>query len=516
MHATPAILYATTRYSWSYKHVGIVDYIVTHHGVDRAIPNLTAYQDWPGFFGLNALFVSGSGTASAFSYTVWAPFVNELLLLAPLVLILRTFTANRTVVWTAVWLFYLGNWIGQDYFSPQAFAYVLYITAVAVILRWFLRLPPAARTRWAYDRHGRREPAALVTSGGAIVEPNAGPRTPAMYAVVVLLATAIAVSHQLTPFMLITALGGLLVTRRLRSGSLFVVVTAITVARVLIWGLPFLHQRLPAILEALGHPFENTSATFINLSGASRDQVVVAYFDRALTAALYGLALIGVWHAWRSARWRRWQPAACLTVTPVLALFASSYGTEVVFRVFLFGLPFVALFAASVLAPHPTGTRRRRTIRWVLGLGVMSALTASFFFSYYGKERMNYMPPAEVSATERLYSLAPPGSLMIGATGNTPWAFTHYADYDYLWYLSDTPSVAKAVTTHPVSALVDLMAPYPHAYHLQRHRCGPDRDDRGTGPWPVPGHRATSAPSPEFETVLSQGGVLVVTLRSTR
>ena len=45
----------------------------------------------------------------------------------------------------------------------------------------------------------------------------------------------------------------------------------------------------------------------------------------------------------------RWQPAACLTVTPVLALFASSYGTEVVFRVFLFGLPFVALFAASVM-----------------------------------------------------------------------------------------------------------------------------------------------------------------------
>ena len=517
MHATPAILYGTTRYSWSYKHVGIVDYIVTHHGVDRAMPNLTAYQDWPGFFGLNALFVSGSGTASAFSYTVWAPFVNELLLLAPLVLILRSFTANRTVVWTAVWLFYLGNWIGQDYFSPQAFAYVLYITAVAVVLRWFLRLPPAARTRWAYDRHGRREPAALVTSGGAIVEPNARPRTPAMYAVVVLLATAIAVSHQLTPFMLITALGGLLVTRRLRSWSLFVVVTAITVAWVLIWGLPFLHQNLPAILEALGHPFENTSATFINLSGASRDQVVVAYFDRALTAALYGLALIGVWHAWRSARWRRWQPAACLTVTPVLALFASSYGTEVVFRVFLFGLPFVALFAASVLAPHPTGTRRRRTIRWVLGLGVVSALTVSFFFSYYGKERTNYMPPAEVSATERLYSLAPPGSLMIGATGNTPWAFTHYADYDYLWYLSDTPSVAKAVTTHPVSALVGLMEPYPHAYLI--FSATDAAQIEMTGALPPGQYQAIERDvrsSRQFETVLSQGGVLVVTLRSTR
>ena len=516
MHATPAILYGTTRYSWSYKHVGIVDYIVTHHGVDRLMPNLTAYQDWPGFFGLNALFTSGSGASSALSYTVWAPFVNELLLLAPLVLILRTFTANRTVVWTAVWLFYLGNWIGQDYFSPQAFAYVLYLTAIAVILRWFLRLPPPARTRSAYAQLRLREPPVLVTSGGAAVEPYARPRTTAMYMAVVVLAAAIAVSHQLSPFMLIAALGGLLVTRRLRSWSLFVVVTAISVGWVLIWGLPFLHQQLPAVLHTLGHPFDNTSATFINLSVASRDQVTVAYFDRALTAALCGLALIGAWRAWRSARWRRWQPAACLAVTPVLALFASSYGTEVVFRVFLFGLPFLALFAASVLAPRPTGTPRRQIARWAVGLGVVSALTVSFFVSYDGKERMNYMPPAEVAAMEHLYSLAPSGSLMIGATGNTPWAFTHYADYQYLWFLGDTADVAKAVTTDPVPALVNLMEPYPHAYLIFSPTDAAQIEMTGILP---PGqYRAIERDvlsSPEFETVLSQGGVLVLTLRAT-
>ncbi len=513
MHATPAILYGTTRYSWSYKHVGIVDYIVTHHGVDRAMPNLTAYQDWPGFFGLNALFVSGSGTASALSYTVWAPFVNELLLLAPLVLILRSFTANRTVVWAAVWLFYLGNWIGQDYFSPQAFAYVLYLTAVAVVLRWFLRLPPAARTRWAYLRQRRGEPAAMVTSGGAIVEPYARPSSAAMYAVVVVVATTIAVSHQLTPFMLITALGGLLVTRRLRSRSLLVVVTAISVGWILIWGLPFLHQQLPAVIQTIGHPYDNTSASLANLSVASPDQVVVAYFDRALTLSLFGLALIGAWYAWRSARWRRWQPAACLIVTPVLALFASSYGTEVAFRVFLFGLPFVALFAASVLAPRPTGTRRRRNIRWVVGFAVVSALTVSFFFAYYGKERQNYMPAPEVTAMERLYSLAPPGSLMIGATGNTPWAFTHYADYQYLWYLGDTASVANAVTTHPVSALVNLMESYPHAYLIFSSTDAAQIEMTGAlAPGKYQAIEQDVRSSPQFETVLSQGGVLVMTL----
>jgi GT2 family glycosyltransferase len=516
MHATPAILYATTRYSWSYKHVGIVDYIVTHHGVDRVMPNLTAYQDWPGFFGLNALFVSGSGTTSALSYAVWAPFVNELLLLAPLVLILRSFTANRTVVWTGVWLFYLGNWIGQDYFSPQAFTYVLYVTAIAVILRWFLRLPPAARTRSTYALLRHQGPPVLVTSGGASVGLQARPSTPAMYMVVVVLATAIAVSHQLTPFMLIAALGGLLVTGRLRQWSLFVVVSVISVGWIVIWGLPFLHQRLPSVLHTLGHPFDNTSATFINLSVASRDQTVVAYFDRALSAALCGLALIGIWRAWRSARWRRWQPAACLAVTPVLALFASSYGTEVVFRVFLFGLPFLALFAASVLAPRPTGTPRRQLARWMVGLGVVSVLTAAFFVSYDGKERMNYMPPAEVAAMQHLYSLAPSGSLMIGATGNAPWAFTHYSDYQYLWFLSDTAAVAKAVTTDPVPALMHLMEPYPHAYLIFSPTESAQVEMTGIlPPGRYRGLERDVLASPEFKTVLSQGGVLVLTLRAT-
>ena len=516
MHATPAILYETTRYSWSYKHVGIVDFIVTHHGVDRFMPNLTAYQDWPGFFGLNALFVSGSGIASALSYTVWAPPVTELLSLAPLVLIMRSFTSNRTVVWTAVWLFYLGNWVGQDYFSPQAFAYVLYLTAIALVLRWFLRLPAAARTRSAYAALGHRPPPALVVSGGAPVEPDARPRTPAMYAAIVILAAAIAVSHQLTPFMLIAALGGLLVTRRLRSWSLFAAVTAISVGWILIWGLPFLHQKLPAVLRTLGHPFDNTTATFINLSVASHDQVVVAEADRALTGAICVLALIGAWRAWRSARWRRWQPAACLAVTPALALVVSSYGTEVVFRVFLFGLPFLALFAATVLAPRPTGTRSRRTVRWVAGLLVILALTVCFFVSYDGKERMNYMPPAEVAAMQHLYSVAPPGSLMIGATGNTPWAFTHYADYQYLWYLGDTPAVAKAVAADPVPELAHLMQAYPHAYLIFSPTDAAEIEM--TGMLPPGRYRAIEhdvVSSPAFEPVLSQGGVLVETLRAT-
>src|SRR5581483_8773524 len=50
LHATPAILYGTLRYSWAWKHVGVTDYIA-HHGVDFHLGGvLGAYQGWPGFF----------------------------------------------------------------------------------------------------------------------------------------------------------------------------------------------------------------------------------------------------------------------------------------------------------------------------------------------------------------------------------------------------------------------------------------------------------------------------------
>ena len=49
------------------------------------------------------------------------------------------------MVWTGIWLFALGNWIGQDYFSPQAFAFFLYLVVVLVVVRWLGRRPAMPR-----------------------------------------------------------------------------------------------------------------------------------------------------------------------------------------------------------------------------------------------------------------------------------------------------------------------------------------------------------------------------------
>ena len=62
IHATPAILYGTLRYSWAFKHVGIVDYILRNGSVDPTLPVGGIYHNWPGFFTGSALMTSIAGS----------------------------------------------------------------------------------------------------------------------------------------------------------------------------------------------------------------------------------------------------------------------------------------------------------------------------------------------------------------------------------------------------------------------------------------------------------------------
>ena len=119
-----------------WKHVGVIDYIATNGIHFNLVGELGVYQGWPGFFALNAVLTSASGLHTALSYAPWVLLLNDLLWLGPVILIARAFTSDQRLIWTTAWLFELGNWVGQDYFSPQAFAFFLYLTVIAVCLRW--------------------------------------------------------------------------------------------------------------------------------------------------------------------------------------------------------------------------------------------------------------------------------------------------------------------------------------------------------------------------------------------
>ena len=452
LHATPAILYGSLRYSWTWKHIGVIDYIATN-GIHFNLGGvLGVYQGWPGFFALNAFLTSASGLHTALGYASWVLPLNDLLWLGPVILIARAFTSDWRIVWTAAWIFEIGNWIGQDYFSPQAFTYFLYLTVIAVCLRWL----------W-HPRIG--PPPSMAEAGDATGHPQ--PRRWVMVLCLVPLMAAIASSHQLTPFMLLCALILLVVFRQLRPRTLPLLMAVITAAWNLYGGLPWLKVNTNQILGGLGDPWANISTHIVGGQGqVPSGQILVDWDTRALSAAIGILALIGFWRYRRhhDAKARSsWNRLAVLAVAAFPAAAANSYGGEIIFRIFLFALPFMAVAAAACFFPTPGRN-------WSLRSATIVALTTFVLVTgatigNYGQEAMNYFNPGEVAASEWLYRTAPSGALIIAADNNYPWAFAHYNEYNYA-FLDVPPSASKALLRAPVQSITRIMTRSPGPAYL--------------------------------------------------
>jgi hypothetical protein len=195
----------------------------------------------------------------------------------------------------------------------------------------------------------------------------------------------------------------------------------------------------------------------------------VDWADRGLSALVWAAAAVGAGLAWRERRLELVPVVAMLA--PVPLLIANDYGGEMLFRVYLFALPFAALLMTRILdlraatpvrssaaerttSPTPT---RPSPWTWATAGAVALSLTLAtpFVLAYYGKERGNYFSPDTVAAGEWLFGHAPSGSLITGPTSNLPWAFTRHEEFGYSWFIDLPADQRRAFATDPLSAVFD-------------------------------------------------------------
>jgi len=455
LHATPTIAYGTLRYSWAWKHIGIVDYIQRHGSVNPDIQFLTAYHNWPGFFALSALYTQLSGFPSALSFASWAPVFFNLAFLGALIVLFGALTTDRRRVWLGAWFFFSASWIGQDYFSPQAFAYFLFLVLMTVCVTWFRapeppvieavrRFLPLERGAGWFVRTVSRADADAHWYAGAGRRERA-----AMVALIVLLVTVVASSHQLTPFMIVLGLGGLVLFQRISLRSLPVLVAVISIGWVQLFAVGFLRGNLYWVVESLGTLTTNASSTLINLSDTSYGQRTVAQVGRALTLGVWVLGALGF--ARLARRGCLDLTAAVLALAPFAILGMTAYGGEALFRVYFFALPFFALLATGLFYParQAAGWRSAAVARGLVSVALLCGLLGA----YYGKERQNYFSKDEVRAAQFLYRTATPGSLLVAGVNDYPWAFTHYENYTYLSLADLLPRDRRRAIADPAGTI---------------------------------------------------------------
>jgi len=446
IHATPSLLYPTLRYSWAWKHIAVIEAMIQHNG---SVPNtngLDIYNQWPGFFVLNGLLLRTTGLHSALGYAAWTPPVLNALLLGPLLLLYRTVTQDRQLVWGGVWIFYSCSWVGQDYFSPQAFAFLLYVVLVAVVFR---RLAAArARPAGAADP----EPGRASTGASPIRATRRGDWPIAQLLLVLVIEAAIISSHQLTPLMLLTALIALSLPRANRRITLPLLLAALVMQ--LVWlttvARPYISANLGSFGKALLTPDGNAVSGLAGLGAAAPGQVVVDWIDRSLSATVLLLAVA----CFVRRPWVRRSGIPLVALSPVPLLAANSYGGEMIFRVYLFALPAMA-FLVAVLVLRP-GCRPR--LRMAVVSVLLLALLGGLFFAYDSKEQMNYFTRNEVAAARYVTTNAPPGSVIVTLTGNVPGLYARY-DRNQLVLLSQSSVATQSLLIEdPVAGLQQALA----------------------------------------------------------
>ncbi|MCW7943006.1 membrane protein [Streptomyces hygroscopicus] len=390
LHALPAVIEAEPRFATAWQHLGFIDYI---DRTGSAVPDLDARWSWPGFFAGAAFVAKACGVTDLTEVIRWWPLTMQLLYLAPMFLLVRALRASWRAKWTGIWIFVLSGWVGQDYFSPQGFTYLLYLVFAAILLVWFR----APRVIWTKARPGEAE-----------VEPTDRRQRAVLLMVLTGLYAASVPAHQLTPFVMLGVLAALVVAGRCELRGLPILFAVLVAFWVGFMAEPYWSGHFNELFGGVGGVGSNVSTSVSGrIQGGDSTHKLVLY-TRVLLAG--GVMAFACWGWWRRRRHRyRERSLLVLTLVPFLGFGMQSYGGEMALRVFMFAVPGAALLGGLALFPRAGATAEEREKDRV-SLAPLAALMAGlllmggFLVARWGNETFERIRPGEVAAMDYVYA----------------------------------------------------------------------------------------------------------------
>lgn len=363
LYGVTTLIEEAPRFGIVYRHAGYTEYIMRTSSVN---PNLDAYFNWPTFFILSALLTRVIGYPDILNYAVWAPVFLNLLYLGPLKIIFTTTTSDSRLVWLALWFFYLTNWIGQDYYSPQGLDFFLYLVIIAILLRWFRApantkqgqwhvflnfLPPFAR-KWY----------SLLAAPDAEAMPEESGRRWVLLTVLLVIFAFVVSSHPLTPFFVLASVTALVIFRRCTPPWLPGVMALMTAAWILLMTRAFLAGHLSWVTGDFGQFTSIFSSNVASRVSGDTEHELIIQLRLLTTAAVWGLAFAGC--IWRIRRGYLDVNAILLAIAPFPLLIVQPYGGEMLLRIYLFALPPMVFLWPRF---STQGTQTHSKISWASG-----------------------------------------------------------------------------------------------------------------------------------------------------
>ena len=379
---TPLILEGTPRFRTGYVIYGFVDPVVRGEGI---LPGSFVYHNWPLFSLLFGAIVQ-IFDLSALALMKAFPTAITLLYLVPLAFLLRLGERRsyRPVAgaWVAgIWLFAVFNWSGQDYFSPQALAFLFFLSLLALLGH------VAVRCNGEFDT--------VATLG-----------TLGLFSVIV-------ATHVLTGMITLFVMVALTLTRMLRRPGLVLACTLIFVAWQAYVANAFFGDYGDRLLESLYSAGDFLQSNVSGRVTGSAEHIATGQVRMVMTVVAFGLGGIALFTMWRAKRFPREARFALVSLFAIgVATPISVYGGEMVIRALLFSLPLIGILVVAAWTS--------RALR--IALAVALAIGAPMHIvSHYGNEAYDYVSPAEVQGYEfianhlapaKIYGAFPGGAFM--------------------------------------------------------------------------------------------------------
>ncbi len=461
LYGTTAVLYDYPRATWTYKHIGVVEYLLSGHGVDRSID---IYHNWPGFFLISAATAKLTGI-SPMTQARFAEPLCGLLIGVAVFYAVGGLTRSRRLRWGATALFTIANWIGQGYFAPQALATLLQLVFFGALLRSdVLDVEPRRWVRWLLHRLHLRDMRAHV------------PRSHRVPPILIALAAfgLLVTTHQLTPVATLMQVGVLVMLYRVRRWWFLGLLAVLEVGWIAFaWEYTSLHysvftfdvERSVRMPSASGVP---------SLTGMT----IAQWGGPVMYGMVAMLSLGGLVNRLR----RGLVPLACIALAgaPAAIFLANSYGSEALLRVYLYSLPWLALIAAMFLvgdersmgdvqakAPPPPRLQRWRSIRAVVvaGLLIPVTLTANFWM-----ERSYILHKPDIDVATYSETKTPQDSFVLMVNSSYPSRLTA----NYPPHMITDGADAPALTTYlrPNATAEEVLLAAQRAFHEYDWRPG--------------------------------------------
>ncbi len=433
---TPALAYGMPRSQSASKHVELVQLLLRTHHLDRGAG---IYETYSGFFSTVSWICELSRTHDPIIVAAYWPFIIGLVGIVELRFLFVGVIRSRYRIAVAMTLAVLANAIGADYFSPQSVGFILGLAIYALAL---------GGDDLGFDNRVR---VVFLASGGC----------------------AIAITHELSPYIVGTSLAILVLFRVVRPWYL----PATCLLPACLWAA--LNWQVVShfvSFDDLGNLSNFTPPKTVSTPGLQRLPIVNQSSHALLMGLMVLIALAGVGflaNALRLQSWRLLPPLSAWGImisagAGLLLIAANPYGNEGIFRSALFGIPWLATLAAVAAPRNPPSWLRAPFSLISVGL------LGTFLVAMFGLDNAGVMRPADFQALRIFETRAPESSYLLDLSyGDIPGSVT-FPDSGHSLPWSSMVTAVTFKPGRPDAADAIALAHRYARYAAEKSRSSPD------------------------------------------